>query len=323
MDPEGITEHPSCPHCQAPLGAKDLETGRCAGCGGAVSRAFLARARRKVGLGGLFFKERPRRPVRVPTGEVPGAAARRLVHQWRRVMWGFLSVGLALLVGGALLAWALSFWNGTASFFALAVGFVGFPFTLTGGLVHPFVVRQADRDLAAFQRGDYLAHWTYTADEWRRLVRAEVAAEKRTWWVVPLLFGVFGGVGGFLLWPNEILGRLLAMVPAAVVLGAVGWVLIWQVRRKTRRFLRVVQETPPDVYVGPRGLYFNGRYLFFSMTYRVRFISGRPAYLALKSYRWMWSHSMSQSGFVDLRVPVPEGREEEAKALVSRLQWRW
>jgi hypothetical protein len=230
-------------------------------------------------------------------------------------MWGFLAAGLALLVGGPLLAWALSFWNGTAGLVALMVGLAGgFVFTLSGGL-HYIVVRQADRDLAAFRRGEYLAHWTYTGDEWPRLIRAEAAAAKRFWWFGPLFIGIFGAVLAFA-WPNDIPGRLLAMVVVGAALGAAGCGLAWLDTRRWRRFLRVVQETPPDVYVGPRGLYVNGRYYVFSGRLLVRCIlSGeRPAAMEFKL------NPVARAYRFQVRVPVPGGREEEAEALARHFQ---
>jgi hypothetical protein len=170
-----------------------------------------------------------------------------------------------------------------------------------------FVIPKADRELAAFGRGEYLAHWTWTPEEWERFVRTE----KRSWracvWIVPL--AMFLIAGACAVWGDED-GSLLASIFAA--LGGVMTIVAWAVATSRKRFFERGRRSRPHAYIGPLSLYFNGAYhswtSFGTSLGGVQLIDGPPLMVEFRLEVGDYSS--------EVWVPVPAGREEEARRLV-------
>jgi hypothetical protein len=177
--------------------------------------------------------------------------------------------------------------------------------------------RSAEQQLAAFRRGEYLAHWTYEPDEWRRFAEAEWAGARRAAWgpvVVALAFLAFLLSGLIWIKPEEGDALLLAIISALLVgFAAFAYGLVrFSGRASYQRAFRQVGET----YLGPRGIYYNGMYhtwdSFGIGLKDIRLRAGNPTVLEL-------TIGTAASGRPDftLRALVPAGHEEEARRVVE------
>jgi hypothetical protein len=190
---------------------------------------------------------------------------------------------------------------------------------LGAGLAYCLVVLPADRDLAAFRRSQYLAHWTYEAEDWARFAQAE-RGRFLPFWILSICSSSLGAFAagavfiGLFWW-----GDPTATIPAMVLGGAIlalfcgGSALLrgypeW-------RFLRPVPPTRPEVYIGPESVYFlpQGRYRRqgFRFWVALRTVSETLSVLEF---------TVRRRNALQFRVPVPAGKEEEAEALVARLE---
>src|SRR5436190_1325006 len=107
-------------------------------------------AHRSTGLRRLDKKRSSPHPPAAASGP-----KRRLSHNGRTMVRFSGYAALVLLLGGPLLARGLTFWDEAAAFVAFVIGIAGAgACVLIAALLYFGYVRQADRDVAAFERGD-------------------------------------------------------------------------------------------------------------------------------------------------------------------------
>lgn len=195
------------------------------------------------------------------------------------------------------------------------------------------------RDLLA---GSHLVHWHYSLDEWRRFAGTVWARARRKALITPLIalcfFLVLGlfvtlvlssllllGVLDAPLLHEVSMGRALLILAAEnlVSMGMAGAILgvVFGVTEylKARGLYLKALKSPGEAYIGPLGFYMQGRYVRFPWWSRLSpggMESGDPTILRLnievplpRRYRI----------FRHLRVPIPSGKEEEARELLGRL----
>jgi hypothetical protein len=237
-----------------------------------------------------------------------------LTHNLRKHTLLIVYVTSALCAGALATSWGLRSVSEAGALVACTLGV-----TAAGGgaliavLLYFLGIRPADRDLAAFQRGDYLVHWSYEPEEWARFARAEEADSREEVWLAPLVLFIVGALLGLLIWPGGAGERALLAFVCGAVLGLYGWGLALLRGYFRRRFLRFGRTRRPEVYIGPRAVYFNGQYTPWGnvATSRVgaRLLAGSPPILEFTLFSTRYSH--------EIRVPVPAGKEQEAEALVA------
>jgi hypothetical protein len=164
--------------------------------------------------------------------------------------------------------------------------------------------------LAVRSHGTVLARWTYAADEWREFTRAEW--KRRTIEA--------GAVGGLLLLVGYCSGRGGGDEGVAVMTAvAVGGGLLARAH-----FARQAnQSTPGEAIITPTAVVLNGKYhVLRNETYSfqgVRYdLGAKPPLL---EFSISWRTRQGQTG-EKIRVPVPAGREAEAREVVAVLGGR-
>jgi hypothetical protein len=179
----------------------------------------------------------------------------------------------------------------------------------------PGAPSQPAADLAVRSHGTVLARWTYAADEWREYTHAEWKRRRLEAVVVGvllLLVGYCSGRGG----GDE--GRAM-MVSATAVAVAVGGGLLARAH-----FARQAnQSAPGEAIITPTAILLNGKYhVLRNETYSfqgVRYdLSAKPPLL---EFSISWRTRQGQTG-EKIRVPVPAGREAEAREVVAALGGR-
>lgn len=168
----------------------------------------------------------------------------------------------------------------------------------------------------ALQSGELvLARWTYTADEWRAYTRAEWkrrVLEAAVVGVMLLLAGYCAGRGG-----GDEGNAMMASAGIVAVLIAGGVLGRAHLARKAN------ESAPGEAVITRSAILLNGKYhVLRNETYRfegVRYdMEAKPPLL---EFSVGWRTRQGQTG-EKIRVPVPAGREAEAREVVARLGGR-
>jgi hypothetical protein len=247
-------------------------------------------------------------------------------HGQVRVLWllALVFVGLAL----ALAPFAVPPPQGVLRGFLILMGVIG---GFSGGfamglaaLMTRFAARQLDKQLDSFRRGEYIAHWSYGQDQWRSFAESEWKRERRKAWDLLVGFMLWGlaMILIYFLWPKDPNPQkkdhlFVVILIFSFSIGAgllhTGLLRLFFGRASYRRALRRVRET----YIGPSGIYYNGKYYAWVGLGRrlesFRVIVGKPMVLHFAAHRRVYLFNRT------LRVLVPTGREEEAEGLLERI----
>jgi hypothetical protein len=240
-----------------------------------------------------------------------------------RVVWGLtlvaLGTALVLILGGGQIA----------LYGGIIGGSIGIVLALiSAGLF--YTARQADDRLAAFQGGDYLVHWTYSRLEWEKFAEAErERGQKNARSALPVgafTVAVLGLILGIALaaplhnaWSTVGVGILGTLAGTAV--GAPGgWLVGRLIRLAAERRYHQMHQLAGEAFIGPDSAYCAGRYWkwkgYGTSLQNVELVSGGPAMLTFTIRIY---NPRSGDDSHQYRVPVPAGREAEARRLIQVL----
>ncbi len=237
-------------------------------------------------------------------GAVPG-------YPLRPFIIGLLWFALACAVAAAALYVAPVepvWWIVPACFVASCL----FSLALIAIISRPFV-----RDIDTI-RENHLVHWNYAADEWARFEEAEWQREKRDVRIFPILGLVIALVVAALayLGSRDPIVTLAAFAIFAVI-GLLVTLQTWGVARW--RYLRR-HRAGGDVYISTTGVLQPRGYLpytGFNLRLTVAEVEpGDPDTLRLQVSSYT-EDALTRSS--DIRIPVPYGREDEAREIAQQL----
>jgi len=227
-----------------------------------------------------------------------------------------------LVVGIALIILPFLYYNGQEGMPSIFIGGI----VLIAGGIGLIMFGLQTATLGNMIRGkDLLAHWNYHPEEWRQFTELTFStekSEKRGLLVfVSAIILVIGG-GFWLIVRDEAAAWVFLFLLGLIVLL---WLIVLIVPRLAyRRNLK----GPGEVYVGASGIYLNGSVhtwnLIGSRFESVEFVSEPIPVLG-----FVYSYLMAAGRFLFLfrqyatvPVPVPKGREEEAKKIVDYFENR-
>jgi len=176
-----------------------------------------------------------------------------------------------------------------------------------------YLGRRYRREAAALLGGQHLVYWTYQRQEWEQFLHSEWAVAKRRMVKASLYLSGAGAVGGILpTWGTEdwVTGLIIAAV-AVVLLGGLipGLVLLSQYN-----IMQQGLRGQAEAWVGLTGAYLCSRYIPWGAPPRsVKLTPGFPAVL-----RFELHGKSSLDGPPTVRIPVPNGCEEQAAVLAGR-----
>lgn len=227
---------------------------------------------------------------------------------WTRAS-GYAAAGLLAATAPFVLAG-----GDTALVGGIVMGCLAFTAALTA-VICWFYARRAERHLAAFRRGEYLAHWTFRPEEWGAFAAGEWERTRKNARRMPLWLGLVGAAVG--------LGLLAVAGWAGVVVStAAGVAAGWGVGRlmlSRGEAARGARPAQPEVYVGPEAAVVDGKYIHWTgygiRLVGLRLVGGSPSALEFEVRTDAGEGSSTQTH----RVPVPAGREEEAEQVAARL----
>jgi hypothetical protein len=240
---------------------------------------------------------------------------------WSQILGVWLVTGMTCALGVGL----LPFHNNAAIAAFIFAGISGLV-ALLGG----YYARTIGRQLSAYRRGEYLVHWTYQAQEWDDFLRSPFAPRPPNRYLVRGIGSVTGLIYGFVLsgalstvlwspFPGENDSRALLVVlfyiGSAALAATVGWVLgVFLVRVLRRRDEQ--SRRSGEVYIGRGGLYLDGTvatWAAFGLFLRsVQRKETDPPILE-------FDVADIEDNTSVVHVPVPRGREAEAKEVIQEL----
>jgi hypothetical protein len=258
----------------------------------------------------------------VGQGDAGGQRSELLKNPWRSHALGIWSI-TAMTCGLGLLLMPFNERSGS-----LALGLAAI-----GALIALMVTYYAGRvgtQLLAFGRGEHLAHWTYTPDEWGRFLSSPLAPEhalKRRPHVVRVCAAVTGLLYGLVLSTllsaptpgadEDDLKAFALFLSGLLVGGAAGWIAGWIVGGLALWIRgRTVDRAPRrrEAYVGRGGLYLDGTVetwaAFGLYLNSVKLLEADPP--VLEFYL-----SDIDDNTRTVHLPVPAGREAEARKIVE------
>jgi hypothetical protein len=259
------------------------------------------------------------------------ASTKQPMAHWTRVGLTLAGASFAVVVAAACVVYFLSGrksafaardeWAGLATL-ASVVGCFGVVGLITGVTII-FAKRWEAKEVASLRAGQgVLAHWTYTADEWRHYAARERARARKLFIIIACVLAAvllipftqlaLSSRGGFDRSTAE--AMLVALVPVAFVVAIVWVVTVLPTRRLSR-------EAPGDAYISPDGALIHDRYYpwtyMMSSLRSVRLEEGDPSVVEFTwtspGYRTSQTHSV--------RVPVPRGHEDEARRLIAKFNF--
>jgi hypothetical protein len=186
---------------------------------------------------------------------------------------------------------------------------------------------RADRELREWVAGDHplarqqlaekigavLANWSYAPDEWAAYVAREREAQKRDgrifMTVMAPVVGMAGFANGIPLW-------------AAALITVGTWIVGVLAYPRSMGMTRQLEpgDVPPSATLASNAVIFHGRRLYLrdddSHIRRVRYVEGDAPHLLVII------HTSVGHGRSEIRIPVPRGREEEARLVAAHFPRR-
>ena len=243
----------------------------------------------------------------------------------------YVRVFLRLAVAFVVLPLPLVFLNAEAGALCVLVGAMLGLSMLLSALITSLSGWWVSRRLKRFQGGEFLAHWTYTRDEWLAFAASEWdlrKSESRKGPRLCLLLGGFtglvgGGSAAYALFPS-VLGVILTALAGMVVLGLLGGLFGWlgacAIRFAGWRTYLRMQERVGETYIGFDAAYCGECYWSWTaMNFRLmgmELVPGSPAVLVFKLRVYMGRGNYTVYSY---RTPVPQGREDEARRILHGL----
>jgi hypothetical protein len=182
--------------------------------------------------------------------------------------------------------------------------------------------RVADRELAAFERGEFLAHWTYSEQEWRSFHDAERRRANTVllWASVSLVAVALVLVAVGLFTPTD-RGAWLAAAGAVGLTAALVAALLGGANAAGHR--RSFTSTR-EAFVGRESAFINGthhRWTALGTTLdTVELLPAGPAGQPAAIQFNLLLQSRHGRGSQSVRVPVPAGREDEARQVLAHFR---
>jgi hypothetical protein len=251
------------------------------------------------------------------------------VAHWTRVGLRVAGASLAVIALAASVVYYLSQrrsafasrdeWAGWSTLAAM-IGCFAVAGLITGVTII-FTKRSEAKTIAALRAGEgVLAHWTYTADEWQHYAAHEQARAKKYFIIIASILTIVLLVPLTSLVLSTPRGAMERTVPEAFLVVfvpiAFAVALVWVVTVVPARGL---SRTPwGEAYISADGALLRDRYYSWSYMLAslqsVRLEEGDPSLIEFTwrqpGYRGSQTHSV--------RVPVPRGREDEARKLISK-----
>ncbi len=232
---------------------------------------------------------------------------RRLTRLSMYAALGLLLLSMALTPVGrtvALWSWVM---GGSLAFAALLMALISW-----------FYGKKADKHLAAFESGSYLAHWRYEPGEWHAFAEEEWARlQKKARWV-PLWGLPIGILISLVLLPTTLSAAVLVVI--ALLVAAAGWG-VWRLMLFIGRQAKErARYGAAEAYIGPEAAIFNGKYFHWTgMGVSLSGLERSPGNPSVLEFTVRAGRGRNMVHHTH-RIPVPAGRAGEADEILAALR---
>jgi len=231
--------------------------------------------------------------------------------------YALAACGITLLAAGLIFLPGWIGMDGMNGGYALS--FVSLWIAISAAVITLFFWRRAAALDRLLQGQQVLAHWTYSPAEWQAYAGAELNEQIRENWALWLLMAgmcLFLGVFFWILDREAGLFVLAVMVGLTLVLAAAAFGMP-RLRRRRR------DGRTGEAWIGPRGVFFDGVFTpFDSWLSELQKVDWQPAsgnrIACLRFHMIYLTRTAIQAQI--LRVPVPFGRIEEARAILESFE---
>lgn len=208
---------------------------------------------------------------------------------------------------------------------AAALGIMGVTVVvlILGGVALTVLWERAD--INQLFKGSIWAEWQYAPDEWQRIARARLEAERNMFKpgynliVGPILGAIIAGVALFVIKDPQVTPVMLATAGGITLLFIVSGLVVPLVLRSNRqaRYRKRLKVESPRLYIGPMGMYHETD--GYTSLERLGGVDYTPddSTMTFQVY-----HRTERYGTYRVAVvlEVPRGCERDAEALVNRFQ---
>ena len=198
---------------------------------------------------------------------------------------------------------------------------VGFLMTFTGIGVALFYMDRAGKVDEFLDGETFLVHWTYSTEEWQKIMEPEYASEKMADILRLVIIAVIVGILAVIFWAIWpwiwVVGIALLFT---FLFGGSYMLNHWYLRRKYAKY-------PGEVYISRDAVYVNRRLHVWTAGQLAEFVSAeykeeKPP-LIIFTYNTFGSSRNSIASIPHewkVRVPIPQRQETKARELVEQFQ---
>ena len=240
-------------------------------------------------------------------------AEKRPVNPPRRTAIAWCIITLASIFG--IFNTVLFGIDGFDGGFALA--FVSIFVFIMGIIIMVIYFRRA-RALDKMIKGEnLLAHWTYSANEWRAYAEREHREQvetNRAMFITISVIAVIVGVIFVIAVPDSLMSTLISMGGLIIIIGFTAVFVTWYRRSQNQKYIG-------EVYINRDGAYINRElHTWTGLGARLENASMDDKHLgqAIMSFGYSAPGRYNRY-FYNARVPVPLGREKEAKEVLDKV----
>ncbi len=193
-------------------------------------------------------------------------------------------------------------------------------------LVLVFVSRATDAAFDQFRRGEVLADWRYSPEEWGAFLALEQKLHSKGGpaaglaFIIPVVF-----ILTILTWQlaPDSRSRIVVVSGAVAVGAALFWAITWLrshlVRKHTARLRRNARVVTGQNAISCGGMLTQWNY-GGTVLRRIRIVGGAPPCLEVVTGAGVTPNARRNDFTANLLVPIPAGLQAEAETIVARLQ---
>lgn len=225
-------------------------------------------------------------------------------------VWWIITAAAILAV---VIPFLLDIENSTGLILVVVAGFL----LAIIGLIIAIIYQMRAAKLDSILKGDnLLAQWTYTPDEWQQFAEEEYQRQKKNNLTLFIIITIVTAILGFGFWLfNRKMGMVifLTVLGALALVGLIAWFTAFYNHRQNKRIQGQAFFTPDAVYINRQLHDFKSMMSKLEKTelkgdsqQYIEFTYSAPTRNGRQNY--------------EARVPVPRGKEQEARELVQKYQ---
>jgi hypothetical protein len=229
-------------------------------------------------------------------------------------------VAWAIITGMAVLGLFLPSFLGIEGFAGgFAISLMAFLLAITGLIVIIIYAGRAKK-LGSILRGEgVIAHWSYSAEEWKAYTEKEYVSEKsekKTLFIITAVLAIIIGLGFFIFDQDAGFWVLVGMVVLVGILAFTAWFTAWYRHWENSKY-------HGEAYITGKSVYLNRQFHTWSgpgEKLESIDITNKKGQSILVIVYSVWTRNGRTPATI--RIPVPAGKEEEAESIAAGLKFK-